>query len=476
MAKNMRKFIAILSIFVFVLILIPVLSVQAIAPNCTLTGKVITINVGQLSAMNQVTVTDAGGEILAATDLCIQIQGATNAIWDVTDTAPTFGGTQSGNVDPSVTYPDATTMKVDVTVNFAIGGTLTIEDLNYIGHTAVSGGAVSIWAVDNTDCTAATYRGGAATTTITVADGAQDTLTTLTTVPNSNNGGVIANYTVNFTVPAAGVIPANGKILVTFPAGFNVANATAGALTGIDGTVVLGVAGQVVTLTRQADGANSTAGAKTVVINTVTNPVAGGTSTLTVRTDTSGDELLATGTTASFLIHGSGSGGGGVSSKDMVPPFSDLVSPEEGEIIEEGTTYTIKGTAQDIPHRSEITKVEITLDDGANWLEATITDFLSNIFYYEYSWENPIVGEYMIASRATDKFENMQMGIVKRKVTVTSPEISSLSKEEVEIDEEVETAEKPISEMTANELISEIIEIQQKIINLLTQLIQLLSQ
>src|SRR3989344_3069736 len=250
--------------------------VFAIAPAGTLTGTVITVNIGQISAINTITVTDAGGEILAANDICIRINTTTNAIWDVTDTTPTFGGTGAGSVGAAVTYPSATIMKVDVTGNFLAGQDLTIADLNYIGHTAATAGAVLQWAVDNTDCAAATYGNGNANTAITIADDTQDALTTLTATNNTNQGGVIANYTVNFTVPAGGVIPRNGKILVTFPAGFNVANATAGALTGIDGTVVLGVNGQVFTLTRQADGTNSLTGAKSVVINTVTNPAAGG--------------------------------------------------------------------------------------------------------------------------------------------------------------------------------------------------------
>ena len=112
------------------------------------------------------------------------------------------------------------------------------------------------------------------------------------------------SYTVSFTVPTGGVITNNGKIKLTFPAGFNVASAGAGTLTGIDGTVVASVSGQDVTLTRQNNGTNSTAGVKSVVITGIVNhATATDTYTITGTTQTSANNLLATAATAAYLIN-----------------------------------------------------------------------------------------------------------------------------------------------------------------------------
>jgi len=155
--------------------LFPSGTIKAAAPTGNLTGSVITVNIGEIKAINQITVTDAVvAQITAANDICIRINASTNASWDVTDTIPTFGGTQSAKVEASITYPDAKIMRIDVNTNFANNGTLTITDLKYIGHTAISAGAVLQWATDNTDCSTATYGNGNANTAITVTSGVGD--------------------------------------------------------------------------------------------------------------------------------------------------------------------------------------------------------------------------------------------------------------------------------------------------------------
>jgi len=75
--------------------------------------------------------------------------------------------------------------------------------------------------------------------------------------------------TVTFTTINS--LPANGKIKVTFGAGFNVAAASGGTCTSMDGTFVTTVAGQIVTITRQNDGTPEVAGAQTCSINVVIN-------------------------------------------------------------------------------------------------------------------------------------------------------------------------------------------------------------
>lgn len=463
----MKKIISALIILVAIFSLVPVFPAKAVAPAGTLTGSIITANIGELIAITAITVTDAGAEILDATDLCIRIPAAVNANWDTDDTtAAAYGGTGAAKASTAVTYPvNAKMLKIDITADFTAGQTLIITGLSYVGHTAASGAVALDWSVDNTACTG-TFLAGNANTQITVADAAVDTLTAVTTTLNSSIGGVFANHTIAFTVPATGVITDDGNIKVTFPAGFGVAGATAGALTGIDGTVALAVAGQVVTLARQDDGTNSLAGAKSVVINSVINPIGAGTSTLTVRTDTTGDELLATAVSDSFFIYGSGSGsaGGG----DSSPPVSTITAPLTGINITAGNPYTIKGTALD-SGGSLVAKVELSFDGGENWEEAELEGPIANVFSWEYVWQNPTEGNYTIKSRATDSVGNIEIvgGEVKIAVVISASEAPT---------PEAPILEKPITEMTVQELETKIVEVQQKIINLLGQLIQLLQQ
>ncbi len=115
--------------------------VYAAAPQGTLTGSVISVNIGEIKAINAITVTDfSTAEITAANDIRIQIPAGVNAIWDVTDLTATLGGTESAKASATVSYLDTKTLLIDVTTNFANSGTLIVSDLNFIGHTAATAG------------------------------------------------------------------------------------------------------------------------------------------------------------------------------------------------------------------------------------------------------------------------------------------------------------------------------------------------
>jgi hypothetical protein len=301
----MKKLVSLFGILALVVAIAPFVfnsNVAYAAPGGTLTGTAITVNIGEIKPINTLTVTAPGtSDITSANDIYIKIPAGVNAYWDVADATPTFGGGASAKVAASVTYPDEKTLKIDVTTDFANNDTLTIADLSYIGYGAASTAAALTWSVDG----GVTYGSADATTNITVASGTQDTLTGVSaTLSNNVVSSTNVSYTVNFTVPTGGVIPKNGKIKVTFPAGFNVAGAGAGTPTGIDGTVTASVAGQDVTLTRNNDGTNSTAGAKAVVITGITNhATADSTYTFNVTTHTSASDLLATAASSAFSVN-----------------------------------------------------------------------------------------------------------------------------------------------------------------------------
>lgn len=92
--------------------------------------------------------------------------------------------------------------------------------------------------------------------------------------------------TLTFTNPGSISIATDDKLLFTFPAGFNVANALGGTCSSMDGSFATAVASQVVTLTRSG-GTAQTAAAETCTISNLVNPSAAGdagTYTFTVNT------------------------------------------------------------------------------------------------------------------------------------------------------------------------------------------------
>lgn len=84
-----------------------------------------------------VTITDgAPAAITAAGDLRLTIPGGLVLTWSTTVTAPTFGGSAAGSVAAGVTYADGgKTLVIDVTGNFADGGTLAISGLAFTNLT-----------------------------------------------------------------------------------------------------------------------------------------------------------------------------------------------------------------------------------------------------------------------------------------------------------------------------------------------------
>src|SRR6266568_3609135 len=118
---------------------------------------------------------------------------------------------------------------------------------------------------------------------VTITAGA---LSSVAVTPASLTAGATGNVTISFTNSNAW--PANGKLVVTFPAGFDVSAVTAGAITGADGTATAAVAGQTVTVTR-AGGATTTGGgtAVSITLGGTRNPqVSGTTGTFSLSTAT----------------------------------------------------------------------------------------------------------------------------------------------------------------------------------------------
>ncbi len=295
-------------------------------------------------------------------------------------------------------------------------------------------------------------------------------LTSVTVSSTNIYGGYNADYTINFTM-ASGT-PANGQIKLSFPAEFDLTSIATSTMTltgfgagGVIATSTTGASGttQVITLFL-ADGTNPANGAAaSAIIANIISPSAGGSFTVIAETLTLAAEAIDIGTSAAFSIFGGRQGQFSLYS-DAVPPTSKITSPTEGSTISAGEKYAIQGTASD-QGGSTVQKVEVSLDGGQNWPTAEIKSALANVFSWEYIWQNPAKGEYVIKVRATDAVGNIESALTGARVTVSVPIPPTLL-----------LPEKPITEMTVQELETKITEIQQKIIDVLGQLIQLFQQ
>jgi len=152
---------------------------------------------------------------------------------------------------------------------------------------------------------------------------------------------------------------------------------------------------------------------------------------------------------------------------DELPPKSVIIDPKASATI---TTqnYKILGLARD-QGGSTPRWVKIGINDS--WYDVTTTS--SNYGTWEYNWQNIAEGTYTLKTQSADWSGNTEKAGEGITVTVAFPAPPAEEpKEEVNKPEEP-SKEKLISEMTVEELKAKILEIQQQIIELLTQLIQL---
>jgi len=148
---------------------------------------------------------------------------------------------------------------------------------------------------------------------------------------------------------------------------------------------------------------------------------------------------------------------------DKTAPTSLITDPKDGATILVNETYIIKGDSSDTGG-SSVRQVEISFDEGANWLKAeAVEGNKNNGFSWKFIWSKPAAGDYQLITRATDWVGNVETPSSGIKVIVK------------ELEAEKPPTEKPISQMTAEELKTKIAKIQQQIIQLLTQLIQLIQ-
>src|SRR3989344_572993 len=117
-------------------------------------------------------------------------------------------------------------------------------------------------------------------------------LTSVSNIPWSSDISVSGKHTVKFTTVTS--TPADGKIVITFPSGFDFSAATFDSWSGFDGGRSVAIVGQVITITRDGTGSSSGAGAKYIVLNNITNHATATTYTVTVETQDHGSLPMRT--------------------------------------------------------------------------------------------------------------------------------------------------------------------------------------
>jgi hypothetical protein len=92
------------------------------------------------TAISTITITDnaQAGTFTGASDIRIRIPEDLNMTWDTTDTSAIMGGTASGKVNSTVSFPDNKTLLIDVTSDFAASDTLTVAGLSFASFSALS--------------------------------------------------------------------------------------------------------------------------------------------------------------------------------------------------------------------------------------------------------------------------------------------------------------------------------------------------
>lgn len=185
------------------------------------------------------------------------------------------------------------------------------------------------------------------------------TLTTTNVQPNFLYAAYPVTATVTFTNPGSVSIATNDKVVVTFPAGYNLTGvgATSGACASFEGTITTTKVGQVVTLTRGGGGAADAPGDVTCTISGVRNPSTPGSTgayALAVTTNTGGTEVRYSAAPAADIIGGtagtqqssiSDDDGSGTSTTTTTTTTTDTTDTTTGETT--STTDTTTTTTDD---------------------------------------------------------------------------------------------------------------------------------
>jgi len=177
----------------------------------------------------------------------------------------------------------------------------------------------------------------------------------------------------------------------------------------------------------------------------------------------SGDtiESLVSDPSPSCIAPASGTSGSGT---DSTAPVSYITSPAASSTVQTAHIVAITGTARDTGG-SSVQQVEVSLDGGATWNLATIsnTDNATNVLW-NYNWINPAVGSYTIKTRAYDWVGNRETPGTGVAVTISLSSTTTTTA----------TTTTTTGTMTAEQMKAKITELRTILVQLLQKLVAML--
>ncbi len=414
-------------------------------------------NVGDASiSLPDITLTDVGGDDFTNNPETLRVLiNPTNYSAVVLDDTVVAGslslgaGTCGYTTIDSVTYAGDSTY-ADVVVSggtcAAPGQTIILQGLKVETiYAQAAPGANPLILVDNVTTSSGTPQ--VTTDVIDLAVLVGD-LTSTNVEPGSLALGSETANTVTFTTTAE--IPADGLIVVTYPAGFDVSGAVNGTnLTGIDGTLTVGVSGQDLTFTR-GGGATAYTGAVSFTIDTgIITPFATGatgTYTITTQTSTSADIEQDTAVSADTIA----GGGGGDDEGPFMPADFAVEVDEDLHVV---LTWTD-------PTNQDLEKIQVIRSKGEgvepSSIVAQVITAQSNGTVETYTDEDVVEGDIVnYYLRPVD--DNGNWGAVTETLSITveaGAVVDETTAEEVVEDESVaeEVAEEVVEEPVDEEM------------------------
>jgi len=191
---------------------------------------------------------------------------------------------------------------------------------------------------------------------------AQNGLSLVQVVPDNSTAASSSIHTVTFTT--TNPIPADGRIVIIYPSGFDVSNVSIASSTTIDGSLTVTTSGNTITVIRS--GGTATVGSvnETVKLANVKNAPGAGTYSVIVQTRTIGAALIDSGTFGFFEVR-----------PDDINHFSisHITTPQIA-----GTSFSVTITAQDKYNNAVVTYGEsASLEDLTSSVSPTQLSFVN---------------------------------------------------------------------------------------------------
>jgi hypothetical protein len=157
-------------------------------------------------------------------------------------------------------------------------------------------------------------------------------LSSVSVTPSNSAAGASGIHTVTFTMSTA--IPVDGKIVITYPSGFDYSSPLIASSTTMDGSLSAARSGDVVTITRSGGTVQAAGGAESILIANITNATAVSSSyTIMVQTTDNADLALDSGSFLTFTV-----------TPGPLDHFT-VTGPGASQIA--GNAFTVTVTAQD---------------------------------------------------------------------------------------------------------------------------------